>query len=443
MSDLRLLLAWRWAPLLVMAALGVVYAVTMAVHQVPIDVLANDLNAQQLATTGHPWLEHAHVDLGYVPFPSRTAAGHLVSVRTPGQIWAAVPAYTWVNPASSSLAILPGSLTAALLCAVGMGFFFAGLRAVVDPFLAVLGTLVAGLGTPVWTVAADALYTHSLTTLGLGVVVWGSARGGGWAAGTGSGIAMLARPHVGLVALVQGLHAAWQARSWRPLAAYAVPPLVALSLTAWWGRVLLGHATVNTYDRPYHYLAPGAHGLPHGFLWHLAAFLLSPSRGLLVWTPLLVVAGPLVVRGWRRRPPALRSLAYGGLAYLVAQVSLNIFSGGTSFYGYRLAIEPVLCLLPVVVASLPEAGRRTRLDVALAIAYQAAAIAIGAPGDSSTHDVDFMGSRDSALAWWPNSAFHLVTGSLSYAASALVVGGLAYVTTRGLLRATRAEVSRA
>ena len=93
-----------------------------------------------------------------------------------------------------------------------------------------------------------------------------------------------------------------------------------------------------------------------GYLENLAGFLISPDRGLFVWTPLLLLLLPAVVRGWSSAPDWARWLALGGVTYGIAQVGLNVFHGGDAFYGYRLALEPLAAVTPLFVVSAEHAG---------------------------------------------------------------------------------------
>ena len=106
-------------------------------------------------------------------------------------------------------------------------------------------------------------------------------------------------------------------------------------------------------------------------------FWVSPDRGMLVWTPLLLVLVPAVVRAWRTLPAWSTSLLLGGVGYTLVQAALNRFSGGDYFYGYRLTLELLACSAPVLALSAHRAGRWARPLLGPVIGLQFCAMLIG------------------------------------------------------------------
>ena len=43
-------------------------------------------------------------------------------------------------------------------------------------------------------------------------------------------------------------------------------------------------------------------------------------------------------------------MAFAGVIFGLAQVGVNVFHGGDGFYGYRLALETLVCVAPLYVA---------------------------------------------------------------------------------------------
>ncbi len=84
--------------------------------------------------------------------------------------------------------------------------------------------------------------------------------------------------------------------------------------------------------------------------------MVSPDRGILVWTPVLIVLTPALVRGWREVPDWARALLLGGLAYTLVQAWIIRASGGDSFYGYRHGIELVMAATPAYAFTWHRVG---------------------------------------------------------------------------------------
>ncbi len=104
----------------------------------------------------------------------------------------------------------------------------------------------------------------------------------------------------------------------------------------------------------------------------------SADRGILVWTPVLLVLLPALVRSWRELPDWSRWLVVGGLVYTAFQARFSIFTGGDGFYGYRHGLEFLVCAAPAFALSAGRMGRVARHLVGPVLALQFAAIAVGA-----------------------------------------------------------------
>jgi alpha-1,2-mannosyltransferase len=114
-----------------------------------------------------------------------------------------------------------------------------------------------------------------------------------------------------------------------------------------------------------------------GFLNQLG-FWVAPDRGILVWTPVIVLMLPALVRHWRDLPDWSKALLFGGLAYTVVQGMRNPFGGGDGFYGYRLTLELVACATPALALSAVRMGRYARGAFGPLLVFQAMVIGVGA-----------------------------------------------------------------
>lgn len=366
--------------LLVFLACLVVYIPTVSKVVVNTDAEANSLAAWQLAQTGRPWMDGLDLrESGKVSHYGVGRDGHAVTTRTPGQIWAAAPFYLGSSPEQSEWTFVRGSVAAAVLTSGAVALLFLALVGLsAGRPLALGGAAVLAFATPLWSVSANALWTHPVTLLGLAGAALASARKRWWLVGAWLGVAMTARVHIALIASVMGLGLAWSLRSPRVAVRVAIPSLLALGVLSIWGKYVFG-----SWDPRGAYAGHSLDSMipsvsqDSGYVVNLAGFLIAPDRGLFVWTPLLVVLLPVVAMSWRSAPAWTRWLALGGLVYALAQVGLNVFHGGDAFFGYRHALELLVAVTPLYVACAARAGRATRILASIAIGAQAGAFLLG------------------------------------------------------------------
>ncbi len=259
-----------------------------------------------------------------------------------------------------------GKLSAAFLAALATSMLAWSFARRTTPAMALGSALLFGLGTSVYS-TAQALWQHPAVLLFLVVAIDALER---LEAGPAPGPARLAR----LAALCLALAAASRpavipmcgvlfiyllirARAHAPsLVAVAGIPAAALAL---YNAVFFG--------APWHFgpLAVGGRffqALPES----LAGLLVSPARGLLVFTPLaLVAAWGLIAQG---RRPLARGLMAAAAVHFAFIAAWNEWHGGESF-GPRLLTDLLPALfffLPEGLATLPKTGALLGL-VSLAI----------------------------------------------------------------------------
>lgn len=375
----------RLVALAVLVAALLVYVPTAAYHQIHIDVEAATAESWHIAATGDPDLTgDLTAKMATNKFFGETADGRVVGMRMAGPVLAALPFY-WVAGADTDhFGYGPGAVAAAAVTAVTVLLLFLALRRRLPERTALVATAVVALGTPTWSVSANMMWTHTVTQLGLAGAAWALGRGRWWWAGLFLGVGMLGRPHIALVAALLGLGLLWSRRSLRPAIGLAVPTVVTLGALAVWNHWMFGIWSVGGA-----YAGKGAaaaEGFSGSEEWHgrfpqlvnVAGFLFSPDKGLLVWTPLLLVLLPAVVRAWRQVPDWSRWLAVGGVLYTAAQLRINYFPGGDGFYGYRHGLELLTCLVPLYAYSWHRAGRTARRWTPLVVGLQVSAISLGA-----------------------------------------------------------------
>ena len=337
-----------------------------------------------------------HVRSAFPVLPSIIAAG-------PAWLFSMIGA---LDLDASMTPTLVAKLTASLLVALAVACAFLIARARTSAGLAVLVALGYGFGTNVW-LAGQTLGGHETVALGLtaalalltppdrAAVGWRA-----WAAMARLAVAGAARaqvaPAVAVLALwilARGRFRPWPALS---LLAAAAGIVVAYNV-AWFGHPLGAVARLESLHPTVH-ATSGSFGSPwQGGL----GLLLSPSRGLLIFSPvvLVCVAGLRATarKGWRG------PLAWC-LAAAVAQFALyacySVWWGGHT-YGPRYLVDMLPLLIPIA-AEGAAALARNRLSSAVAAGALAWSVALAATGafcypaeqwNTSPDDVDVRHER--------------------------------------------------
>jgi hypothetical protein len=272
-----------------------------------------------------------------------------------------------------------GAVTAAAATAGAVVLLFLLARLITTPRRALGASLVLAFGTPSWTVSSDALWTHGPGQLWLLLGVLLSASSLPLSAGLAYGAAIVTRPHYGLVAAVQWAGDALRRRPRQHLVRLAAGTAAGVVVLAVYNRRLFGQWGFRTGYSDTISDTSGV-GLSH-FVVNVIGSLVSPSRGVLVLTPFLLLLAPGLRRGWRVAPAWVRAAAVGGTAYLLVQLWLNRWSGGWGFYSYRLQIEWLTLSAPLLVLAYDEWTCRTALRrrmFAAAVGYSVVTHALGA-----------------------------------------------------------------
>jgi alpha-1,2-mannosyltransferase len=366
-------------PVGVAVVCAVIYLSTAAYGPVSGDVLGSNLLSWQLATTG----SSTYVDGTYPPLdahPLRDAwiadssDGREVIGRLPGAVIAAIPAY-WAF-GGSDFSTVPGGATAALLSAISVLLFALTVRDRLRAREAALASLIFGLSTPVWSVAADGMWTHTITVLGLCGMAWAANSNRWWLVGLFGGVAIWGRLHVAVIVAVVGVLVGATRRDPWIVVKVGLSSGTLLALQCVWTEFVYGSWNpTSAYgialgDDPF-----TTEGL--GIVNQLG-FWVSPDRGLLVWSPILLLLLPPLVRKWRQLPDWSTALVWGGLLYLVVQGMRSGFAGGDSFYGYRLTLELVACAAPALAFSAHAMGSWARNIFGPVLVFQTLVISVGA-----------------------------------------------------------------
>lgn len=376
-------------PALVGFVCATVYALTAGFASTSGDVTAANVLSWQIGSVGDPTFRtDTYPPLDEQQFRNvwviQDAAGDEVIGRSPGAVIAAVPAYAALGEESFSR--VPGALTAALLTALATALLASCLLRFMPARAAVLASLVFGLTTPVWSVAADGMWPHTVTVLGICGSAWAASRERWWLVGIMGGVAIWGRLHVVVIVAILGLVVGWKRREIGIVGRVALASFAMLASQSLWTTWLYGSWSPMA---PYAVSIQGNAFNTEGVgLLNQLGFWVAPDRGILLWTPVVVLMLPALVRHWRDLPDWSTALVWGGIAYTVIQGMRNPFAGGDGFYGYRLTLELLACATPALAVSAVRMGRYARAALGPVLVFQALVISVGAIDNRVVHSGD-------------------------------------------------------
>ena len=414
-------LSWasRRAPWLLFGVSFLVYAATAARGLVSLDVRTAYIASWRIASSGVPWIEGLVLpDIDTHPFREvwvlEAANGHTVIGRSPGVVASGLPGY-WLF-GSDGPTNTPGALTAALLTAAAVTLMFLALRVHLAQRHALLCAAVFGFATPVWSIAANGLWPHTLTVLGIAGMAWAAARDRWWLVGLFGGVVVWGRLHAAIVVAVLGLLVGIWRRQPGIVAKVGVVSVASLVPMSLWTRWMYGDWNpMSSYDTSV--FTGYAQDNRLSVVNHLG-FWVSPDRGLFVWTPVVLLLLPALVRSWRSLPDWSRALAMGGLAYTLVQLTFNRFSGGDNFYGYRLGLELLAAATPALALSSLALGSLARRLMGPVLGLQLLVVALGASIESFFVAADDVWTRNAFV-----NALALAPGIIGPLVVLFMVGG--------------------
>jgi hypothetical protein len=256
---------------------------------------------------------------------------------------------------------------ATVLCAAAVWLFFDMAATMLPLRWSVAIALSAAFGTQLWSTTSRNLWPQTWNLLLISLSVWllMKPRIQPLVLGTVLAWACFARPQGSPIALMVGVYVLLE-YGWRCLLPYAV---AGAAWTAVFAATLLhffGQLSSPVYR----------HGLsfPHEFFLRLSGILVSPSRGLLIFVPIVLMPLYLTLRYWQelsRRRLVLLALA-AILSQIITIASWNVWWGGGS-YGPRLLVDTIPWFLVLAVL-----GVKAFLDdQRLSVPERAAVISIG------------------------------------------------------------------
>jgi hypothetical protein len=305
---------------------------------------------------------------------------------------------------------LMAKVTASLLVALAAALAFVSARQRLPQGRAILLAIGLGLGTGYWSMASQTLWQTETAVFGLAlaVVAFAAPRDqvdtrAAIAIGVGLGLAGVARPQLAPMVAVL-LAGTWVRATPRPaVVATAIVLASGVALCAanlrWFGDPLGAQVLLQGVSSQIHGTRSTFVLGPAGF----AGLLVSPSRGLIVFSPVVLVAFAGIRRaiseGWRSPLPwcvlaiTAQYVLYGSYAVW--------WAGHTYGPRYLIDVLPVAVPLAAVAMRAPRLGRVGRIAAGIALAWSIAVAATGAfcyPHElwnSDPEDVD----RDHSRLW--------------------------------------------
>jgi hypothetical protein len=373
---------------------------------------------------------------GTCPYFLVAANGHYYSAHPIGGAFLLVPIYALAQVAGldvlrdTEARDLLAGYTAALLAALSVVIvFLTYARRGIWRALAV--ALVYGLGTGVWPICAQDVWQH---TFGIVFMAWAlylldrgveSPACLGWV-GLPAGLLFAVRPANGLIVALLGLHVLLSQP--RQLLRFALLGVPFLAATLIYNVGVLGHL-FGAYSDEAANISPW-----HNILRGLPGLLVSPARGLLVYSP-FVLLGFLAV--WRK--DSLRRLRLTLAAILLVQLlvygSFVCWYGGYGF-GPRFLLEAMPACAGLLWYAWPActAGMSQRLLTVLLVGWSVLANASGYVFDWSvwcTHpDLDRCQGR--LWDWRDNPLAAAALGLPPHGRNPLRPSGTDLVSTQGV-----------
>jgi hypothetical protein len=309
----------------------------------------------------------------------------------------------WTEWRLRQVATVMEKLTSSLLAASAVALLYLLLRRRAPPADALLLALAFAFGTNTWVIGSQALWQHGLAELLLVSVlllVTGSCTTfRAVAAGALFGLIAGNRPPDLLLAVTLGVYGlGWAGQRARWMAAGAAVPI---------GLVLAYNvAIVGNFM--------GGYGIPdrrgffdHGLLTGVAGLLFSPTRGLFVFSPFLLLVPAALRHGLRDRGirPLTLAVGVGALAQVLFYAKADWRAGFSWGPRWLTDLLPLLVwMLPPGLAALRGAGR---LVFVLATCASIAVQAVGAFWYTWASDVRiFAASRgpgEMSAAWDPRN----------------------------------------
>lgn len=282
-----------------------------------------------------------------------------------GTGWLHNPGYAWIDFPRSLF--IPAKFAAAFLAATSALMFFFCARVLTNLRHSVVLTIAFAFGTSVWTTASQSLWQQTASILFQLIGIWfllqGKRKGADAVAPAALffSAATVSRMNNGITALLFTFYVLVEYRVafWKWIA-WALPPAL---LTMMYNAVYNGSPFIFGYQEGIWDLMT----MPQ--LEALAGFLTSPSRGLFIYSPFLILGAYGL---WlARRDENRRFYFFSAIAFLASILFLSMFPGWHAGWGYgtRLLVDVMPFATLLLIPVLPRLSRRQWFGFGVLIGY--------------------------------------------------------------------------
>ena len=372
--------------------------------------------------------------VGDLPFFLRYRDGHYLSVYPPGPALLALPVYVIPviggMPATSAWIPRLEKLSATLITALSVLFLLWTLRGLTAERWALMIASVYAFGTSSLSISSQALWQHGPSQFFLALSLYLLVKGMRETryipyVGFTLASSILMRPTDTLIVLPMGLYILRQHRGMVGKSLLcALPPLAFLLFYnyASFGLIAGGYGA-ETLDA-----TSSAWRTP---LWEgLFGLLFSPGRGLLIYSPIFILALVGIVMAWTSGPCLFRYVSIGPLLVVLLYSKWGTWWGGWS-YGPRLLADlaPILCLFLFPVGRQMDRWRPLRAGFIMLALLSVGCHVLGAFWydsrwdalmDTDQHPERLWQWRNSPLVYYSNEALLSARKRLSQVAIRLL-----------------------
>jgi hypothetical protein len=301
-------------------------------------------------------------------------------------------------PGNSWFTLELEKFAASLIILTSVIIFYFTLLRFVPRYAALIISVIYALATSSFSVSSQALWQHSASQLCLTAALYCLVRGSKepiWTsfAGFPAAFAVVCRPTDALLVAPMGLYVLFhQTRQFPRFLLCAIPPIL-------FQLVYNNHYFDNPFRTQFEVAQTDFWSTP--VFEGLANILFSPSRGLFIYSPVLIFGIIGIIRCWTKSGTLLlRYLSVGVIANILLYSKFFCWWGGYT-YGPRLLadITPILCLFFVETKFL---FTKSFFKIAFLIlaAFSITAHAIGSYADHMRWNVDFEINTHPEAGWY-------------------------------------------